>query len=361
METQHNNEIIITWEKFRDNIKRYWWIIPAAVLIGAVIALAINASSKKAPKECYKAESVFYLRSANNVVQNNDDALSNYVDAYRENSLESSGETRLKTLASLMETEGVRQEITQEMTERGFNGYKFDSGQVELISEERLLNITVKGESLEETLAVAEIYSAMIQIKVKEMSDELEAVMLQEPSENVRVENTSVPVQATTVMKSAFIFILCLIAALIALFICSLNDKRFRNKNEVMALKEVPLLGQIKSVNDRDDSFSMTTFLLSNYLEKQGFGRCAVVGLGIKKITTEFLEKLTDQTNKNLSDVKITGIPDLNKMYAELEKGDIKEIVLAIGKNDAKIAEVEDTVNILKIMDKKIVGIICGD
>ena len=47
-------------------------------------------------------------------------------------------------------------------------------------------------------------------------------------------------------------------------------------------------------------------------------------------------------------------------MYAELERSGIDEIVLAIGKNDAKIAEVEDTVNILKIMDKKIVGIVYG-
>lgn len=64
METQHNNEIIITWEKFRDNIRRFWWIILAAVLIGAVLALSTSASGKTVPDDSYMAESVFYLKSS---------------------------------------------------------------------------------------------------------------------------------------------------------------------------------------------------------------------------------------------------------------------------------------------------------
>ena len=212
METQHNNEIIITWEKFRDNIRRFWWIILAAVLIGAVLALSTSTSGKIVPDDSYMAESVFYLKSSDSGAQNNKEALNNYVDAYRENSLESSGEARLKTLVNLMSTEGVKQEIVQTMAERGFDDYKFDDGQVELIPEERLLNVTIKGESEEETLAVAEIYSTVIQTKITEMSDDLEVVMLQEPSENVRVEHASVPGQSTSVMKLAFIFALSLIA-----------------------------------------------------------------------------------------------------------------------------------------------------
>lgn len=361
METQHNNEIIITWEKFRDNIRRFWWIILAAVLMGGGIAFATGTSDKTAHDDSYKAESVFYLQSANSGTQNNKEALNNYVDAYRENSLEASGEARLKTLVNLMGTEGTKQEIVQAMAERGYDDYKFDAGQVELTSEERLLNVTVKGKSEEETLAVAEIYSTMIQTKITEMSDDLEVVMLQEPSENVRVEHASVPGQSTTVMKYAFILALSLIVALIALFICSLWDKRFRNKNEVPALTEVPLLGQIKSEKGSDDCLGMITFLLSQYVEKQGFHRCAVVGLGSKKITAELLERMTGGANKNLSDEKIAVIHDSSNMYEELERSGINVIVLAIGKNDAKIAEVEDTVNILKIMGKKIVGIVYGD
>lgn len=360
METQHNNEIIITWEKFRDNIRRFWWIILAAVLIGAVLALSTSTSGKIVPDDSYMAESVFYLKSSDSGAQNNKEALNNYVDAYRENSLESSGEARLKTLVNLMSTEGVKQEIVQTMAERGFDDYKFDDGQVELIPEERLLNVTIKGESEEETLAVAEIYSTVIQTKITEMSDDLEVVMLQEPSENVRVEYASVPGQSTSVMKLAFIFALSLIAALIALFICSLWDKRFRNKNEVPVLREIPLLGQIKSGKFRNDSLDMTTFLLSRFVEKQGLHSCAVVGVGTKKITADLLERLAGGANKNLSDEKLAVIQDSGDMYVELERSGINEIVLAIGKDDAKIAEVEDTVNILKIMDKKIVGIVYG-
>lgn len=360
METQHNNEIIITWEKFRDNIRRFWWIILAAVLIGAVLALSTSASGKTVPDDSYMAESVFYLKSSDSGAQNNKEALNNYVDAYRENSLEASGEARLKTLVNLMSTEGAKQEIVQAMAERGFDDYKFDDGQVELIPEERLLNVTVKGESEEETLAVAEIYSTVIQTKISEMSDDLEVVLLQEPSENVRVEHVSVPGQSTSVMKFAFILALSLIAALIALFICSLWDKRFRDKNEVPALQEVPLLGQIKIEKVSNDSLDMTAFLLSQYVEKQRYHSCAVVSLGSKKITEELLEQMSGGANKILSDKKIAVIHDSDNKYAELESSGIDEVVLAIGKNDAKIAEVEDTVNILKIMDKKIVGIVYG-
>jgi len=349
------NEIVLTYEKIYDNAKRFWWLAGLFVLIGVLVIFAGKSESEQ---DIYKADIVMYLRLTDTGKSDKTNEMSDFIESYDKKNFDDYNGVNLGTTLNLMQTKYFEESITQLMQEKGFVDYEFSSGQVETeIKGDRILLVSVHGYSVREVTTLVEVLVDASQKLTREVFDDVEITFLHNETEDICVtKEESQDGGSILSIRNIFIIVLSLLASLVAILICAILDKRFRNKQEVEGLENALLIGDIKCGKKQQEDIDQAVFLTKCCLLNKSVEKRAVISLNSAKVSPYLMETFLTNIKSGEENIDIQGIRDIEETYHDLKN--ISEVIFMVAINDDKIYEVQKIVNLLNVLRINIMGII---
>ena len=335
-----NTGITITFEKLYDNIKRFFWVIVGTMLLGVLICIFLTFSSDAGSDKQYALQKVFAIHKSNEEVMDS-----------------SSTENILSDITLLSNTNNFTSALEEEMKNRGFSGYLFSmDDSIHRSISGNVMVFNFQASSQKEVEILSEIYSSMMIENMNNILDDKEIVLNSELSEtSAKIISTSAQESNLLSVKNIFIISLSLLAGLIIIFILTIADKYVRNKDEIVGLENVIVLGILgKGVKDQF-KLMKTVYCTKQYIENKKIQQLTFLSFGSnnnvnKTRVNEFLSECKKVFGEN---VKINYCNNILENYNNIDQIVSGVPVVFLNVNVDKYHDVSEGINLLTIAGKQ--------
>lgn len=352
MNKQSENEIIITFPKLWDNIKRYWWILMAGVLASVMIIFFPTLLGGEEDPVHVKGEATIYIKSS---YVDSEENLSIIIGGIKNQLSDAEVPSLTEAVKKQMSTKKCVDEIQEKLNGIDGTSENIQDLNVELETSGKMIVCTLEGNDQESVVSFLNAYVDVFSEKMNLLLQQDEAVVIQRAEkENLIVETETG--MTKVFMKTLFLVMLCLLASFVVIFFLTMKDAYIRDKKEILELENVPVLGKVQNkgqINRGSD------FILPLFLQRHQIERAILVSVGGKCISQNLLEQMCECCNKEFTQEVVTHAINVRKSNDELKKIDgFDVVVLVICVNDDKIKEVQSVVQSLLALDKKIAGVV---
>lgn len=355
MYRQSDNEIIITFPKLWDNIKRYWWIFIVSVLAAAII-IFLTLTNENEKMIHAEGETIIYIQPLQEEAVGSDN-FSIFMERILRKQTDGEILSLTESVADLMTTQSGTRWVEEKLIEMNVDPEDVRGLQAKVNTSGRMVFCTSEGSDEESVIAFLGAFTAVFAEKMNALLQYDEAVIIQEAeSGNLVLKEVSDDDGSVLSVKNVFLVILFLLMAYVAVFLLTMKDTYIRDKKEVSELEDMPVLGRLRN---KMPISANSDFILPQFLQKQQIKTAVLVTVEGKRVRQALIGQMCESCNRELGKEAVINAVNIRENSDNLKKTDKADaVVLLISINDDKIGEVKSAVQNLLLLGEKIVGVV---
>lgn len=333
-----NAEITITFRKLADNLKRYFWIIIVAILVGIAISISSLLVPSVETEERYEIQKVFAIHKT--------DGAEGMTVATTD---------LLADILLMSDTNEFSLAVESEMEEHGFPDYNFTMDNTERSSSGNVITFNFQASDKQETEILAQVYSEQM---IKNMNSFLDdqSITLNSDLSETSARDVSSDNEDSNIfsVKNIFIVVLCITAGLIIIFILTLLDKFVRDKNEIVGFEDSLVLGTLKKKDKERCSLVKTAYCVKQYVETNGLKQICFLSFAPNKVNQNIIDQLLETCSKLImKEIQVDYCNNILKNYENVDQLKESSIIIFLCVNADKRPEVEEGIELLDIAGKR--------
>lgn len=416
---EKQDEIIISFQKIGDNVKKYWWICLITTLLSllAVLVIAISNKNKQEGKQIqgvvYQASTLVYMEpkqlmtedfaleyeksaSSDEKKKSKEESLSQIADDYNR-SVELNKQSIINSLnewywnknsqlmydcTALLSSNKVISQINDVLIKEKLDAYdaKLDDISMEIKNNSRLYTITVRCEDEERAVLIADTATEALIKEAEEVFSLSNSKIIDRATtgryrktddvnnpyelvtdgfENKQTEPTILGINKNSILKYLLIIFVGIFLGLGIIFIYVLKDKKIRNRNEMSLYFDISYMGIISNKKSRglQSSYEVLAETLIQKCRKDEIKEVMITSPTKQTGYDQFKAKLTECVNKRDAQIKICyGENFVENPDAVKLASKVDGIVVLIKTNGEEIPEIEKTLDTINLISGNVMG-----
>lgn len=341
-----NNEVIITFRKIADNIKRYIWILIITLICGIFISVILFLDSNEYSETEYEIQKVYAIQSTNEYEQDT-----------------SSSSDVLSDILLMSDTKVFISIIENEMESEGYKDFVFSMDNIRRSISGNVIIFNFRGNDAQEVEMFASIYSVQMAANMSSFLDGKEIILEDDLSESsaraVSVDNSD---NGLVSVKNIFIICLSLLFGFIIIFFLILFDKYVRDINEISGLDNAVVLGTVKKNENNRLSFVKTAYCIKEYIESNNAKHIFFMSVTLDKNKIKIIDELMEEASKYVkNNVEIEYFSNILEDYEKIDQIKGGSVIFFLCVNADKRRDVEEGISLLKIAGKEIGAVVYID
>ncbi|MGI6204404.1 MAG: hypothetical protein ACOYJH_03900 [Anaerovoracaceae bacterium] len=250
MNTYSNN---VSKAKIRYNLKKFWWILIVAIVLGVVVGYAFTGQGAKDTKTATSVVSAVTTKSPDHTANLSD---------FRE---ESPANVRI-LMKQLQQLQFVTNKVNKQLKKDGYSELTdADAFEVDDSDNTTAIVLTVKSSSVDRAVEINRVYTDVLVDVTQENLQETKLTVISPAS----AKTTAAESGGANLLSSKFIFfvIIMLVLGVIVLMLIILKDRKIRSAADIMKENDPHYLG---TVGSDGENAAFTSALIEKIAERAG-------------------------------------------------------------------------------------------